>query len=90
MESRAFIREAAVLIKDLEDFTLMKSLLNRDRGEEQEQGLALEKRVTNLFVGLQNPTLPSAYNLRDAALAAGCFVDPKVQHRLATYEVLRD
>lgn len=42
----------------------------------------LQKDVSRLFVGLQNPTLPSALKLRDAALKAGLSISPQVLQRL--------
>ena len=44
--------------------------------------LEVQKELNQLFTGLQNPTLPSAYKLRDAAVANGFAVEPKIQHRL--------
>lgn len=84
MESRAFIREAAVLIEDIKTFKAAY-LAPED---EREQGIALQKRTNALFSGLQNPTLPSAYKLRDAALDLGLFVNPQVLHRIASFENL--
>lgn len=39
-----------------------------------------------MFNGLQNPTLPSAYRLRDAALEAGFQIDPKHLTRIREFE----
>jgi hypothetical protein len=85
MESRAFIIEAAGLIEDIKQFRT--AYLTPE--DELFQGNALQKRVNQSFAGLQNPTLPSAYKLRDAALEAGFFVEPKRQHWLASFETLR-
>lgn len=85
MESTAFIREAKELIEDIKSFQL--AYLSPE--EEMAQGTALQKRVNQSFAGLQNPTLPSAYKLRDAALGAGFFVEPKRQHWLAQFETIR-
>lgn len=41
-----------------------------------------------MFIGLQNPTLPSAYRLRDAAIAAGYTVPEKVKQTLAFFDNL--
>ena len=46
----------------------------------------LQKRVNSLFSGLQNPTLPSAFRLRDAAYDAGLQVDGRVLQRLSQFE----
>ena len=85
MESRAFIAEATTLIGEIKIF--QTAYLTPE--DEMAQGTALQKRITQAFTGLQNPTLPSAYKLRDAALGAGFFVDPKRQHWLAQFETLR-
>ena len=85
MESRAFIAEAATLMEDIKTF--QASYLSPE--EEMIEGTALQKRVNQAFMGLQNPTLPSAYKLRDVALGAGFFVEPKRQHWLASFETLR-
>ena len=85
MESTAFIREAATLMEDIKTF--QAAYLSAE--EEMAQGTVLQKRVQQSFSGLQNPTLPSAYKLRDVALGAGFFVDPKRQQLLASFEHLR-
>ena len=82
MESRAFIAEAAVLIEDIKTF--QAAYLSPE--EEMAQGTSLQKRINKSFAGLQNPTLPSAYKLRDAALDAGYSVDPRVLHNLTKAE----
>lgn len=82
MESRAFIKAAGTLI----------SKVNTNRHligtavELHTQREAVQKEITQLFSGLQNPTLPSAYRLRDTALRNGFLVDAKVQQNLAKYE----
>ena len=85
MESRLFIQEAAVLIQDIKIFQAAYLSLE----EEMAQGQALQKRLNQSFGGLQNPTLPSAYNLRDAAAAAGFFIEPKRLHWLSSFEYIR-
>jgi len=82
MQSLMFIKEAAVLIDDIKAFKA--AYLSPE--DEQVQGAALQKRTNALFSGLQNPTLPSAYNLRDACAEVGLFVNPQVLHRLASFE----
>ena len=82
MDSRIFIKEAAVLIEDIKTFKA--AYLSPE--EEQVQGNALQKRTNNLFLSLQNPTLPSAYKLRDACNDVGLFIDPRVLHRIASFE----
>jgi len=84
MESRSFIKAAADLIKKIDDS--QNTIGTAEQIRVQRDGL--QKDVSQLFGGLQNPTLPSAYRLRDVALRNGYFVDPKVQHRLAQFENL--
>ena len=85
MDSRVFISEAKVLIDDIKAFQV--AYLSPE--DEMAQGTALQKRVNQAFLGLQNPTLPSAYKLRDVAMGAGFFVEPKRQHWLASFENIR-
>lgn len=79
MESRAFIRNVAVLIPKIEEV---------GQGGDEETRAGLQKEITQLFTGLMNPTLPSAYRLRDTAQAAGFSVNPQVLQRLAQFENL--
>ena len=84
MESRAFIKAAGELITKLEDAQLTLA-----SGEEvRAQREAVQKEVSQLFLGLMNPTLPSSYRLRDVAARHGYFVDPRVLHRLAQFEFI--
>ncbi len=80
MESRAFIRAATSLIGRIANMPA------RQATYEEEQ--AMQKEITQAFIGLQNPTLPSAYRLRDAALKGGYNVSHQVQQRLAQFEYL--
>lgn len=73
MESRLFIKNAATLI------TRIQSATDADRE-------SVQKDITNLFAGLQNYSLSSAYRLRDAAKAAGFIVDTRVQQRIAEFD----
>lgn len=82
MDSRVFIRDAAVLIDDIKVFKA--AYLSPE--DEQVQGTSLQKRTNALFGGLQNPSLPSAYKLRDACAEVGLFVNPQVLHRIASFE----
>lgn len=75
MESRAFIKAAGA--------TIAKLVQSSPRDENRD---ALQREVNQLFSGLQNPTLPSAYRLRDAALRNGFNVDQKVLQRLSQFE----
>ncbi len=85
MESRLFISEATALREEIKKFR--EAYLSPE--EELAQGSALQKRLNFLYGGLQNPTLPSAYKLRDVATEAGFFIEPKRLHWLASFETLR-
>jgi hypothetical protein len=80
MESRAFIKHAATLIEKIE--------ANPAHAVSDDTATAVQKEIGQLFAGLHNPTLPSAYRLRDAALKAGYAVSGPVQQRLAQFENL--
>lgn len=80
MESRAFIKTATSLIERVTNTPAHHAT----REEEQ----ALQKKINQAFIDLQNPTLPSAYRLRDAALKNGYSVSSQVQQRLAQFENL--
>lgn len=80
MESRAFIKHAATLIEKIE--------ANPAHAAPEDTATAIQKEVGQLFAGLHNPTLPSAYRLRDAALKNGYSVAGPVQQRLAQFENL--
>jgi len=84
MDSRAFIVAAKTLIGKIED--THNTIGTAEDLRNQREGL--QKEVNQLFGGLQNPTLPSAYRLREAAMRNGFFVDPKVLHRLAQFEYI--
>jgi hypothetical protein len=68
MESRAFIKEAKILMDDITEFSNENGLSQEDM---QLKGNALQKRVNGMFVGLMNPSLPSVGRLRDVAIKAG-------------------
>lgn len=87
MESRAFIRSANTLIRNIKDINLVESVRDTSTGGPDPRH-ALQKEINQLFAALQNPTLPTAYKLRDAALENGFSVDHKVQHRLSQFENL--
>ena len=84
MESRAFIKAAATLIGKIDDSRY--TIASQDDLRAQRE--AIQKEVGQLFGGLQNPTLPSAYRLRDAAVRAGYHVTPLVMQRLQQFENL--
>lgn len=78
MESRSWIKAAKDLIEKLEAEAGGSTLPSEE----------MQKEVTNLFKVLENPTLPSAYRLRDAAQAAGYQVSQQMLQRLAQHEFL--
>lgn len=75
MESRTFIAEANVLISDIKAF--QASILSHE--DELMQGSTLQKRINNVFSGMQNPSLLAAMSLKEAALGAGFVVSPAKQ-----------
>ena len=83
MDSRVFIKQAAELTRRISDLRLAE-LTNIQ--VEQDSHQAVQKDLTAAYAGLQNPTLPSAYRLRDVALNAGYTIDPRVLHRIAQAE----
>jgi hypothetical protein len=84
MESRAFIREAKALIEELNTPSTAATTVEEDVARNKD----LQRRINALFSGLQNPTLPSAFNLRDAALARNFAVAPQVLHRLQQFDTV--
>lgn len=84
MESRSFIREAKLLMVDIDNHIALR--LTRTSDELHTEFTDLQKRINNLYSGLQNPSLPSAFNLRDKAVASGFTVDNKAQHKMAQFE----
>lgn len=84
MESRFFIKEAKALIEEIK----LAGVVAQSYEEEQAKRQNLQKRVNTLFQGLMNPTLPSAFNLRDTAQEHGYSVAPQVLHRLAQFDAI--
>jgi len=84
MESRTFIRIATELCSRIKETALASTADDPFEQGTVEQGI--QKQINAAFVGLQNPTLPSAYKLRDVALDHGYYVDPRVQQRIAQAE----
>jgi hypothetical protein len=85
MDSRIFIKQASELTRRIAD---MRLALLTGITPEQDSTQSIQKDLSQTFASLQNPTLPSAYKLRDAALNAGYQVDPKVLHRIQIGESL--
>lgn len=84
MESITFIRKTPSLIQRCQEVQMASSMGWQD--EKQQQKRETQDEVTRMFQSLQNPTLLSAFKLRDAALNAGLFVDQKVLSWLYTGE----
>lgn len=82
MESRAFIRAAGELIVKINE--TQRALVSAD--EHRATREFLQREITSVFTGLQNPTLPSAYKLRDAALRAGYQVSSLVLQKIMQAE----
>lgn len=77
MESRNFITEASQVIRQLKK-------MDRYGGYSDDTG-QLQRRIDQLLSALQNPTLPSAFNLMEAALSAGFTVDRRHQQRIRQF-----
>lgn len=75
MQSMAFIKAAGELINKIE----------QSPGGSDD---TVQREISQLFSGLQNPTLPSAFRLRDTAQANGYTVDGRVLQRLAQFDNL--
>jgi len=76
MDSRNFIQQATVLIKDIKDHQVVSFTRTHEEVQRTEQ--QIQKRLNNLFSSLQNPTLMTANKLADEALAAGFQVNQRV------------
>ena len=81
-DSHAFIVAAKTLIEKIED--------NRNTigtaVDLQNQREDVQKEITSLFNGLQNPTLPSAFKLRDTALRNGFNINPKILNEMSRFD----
>lgn len=82
MESRAFIKAADTLAVKIVaaqhyigGFDEIKS--NSD---------SIQRELNQLFAGLQNPTLPTAFRLRDIAYRNGFYIDQRALARLKDFE----
>ena len=78
MESRAFIRAANTLAKQVRDYRTKEVVF----GSNGQQRQALQKEINSLFSALQNPTLLAAANLRDVAIDTDFRINPAVMTRL--------
>ena len=86
MESRSFIKAATQLIKDIEDNRLVESV--RNDSSSSSSRAKIQKEINRVFSTLQNPTLPSAYKLRDAAVANGYQVNRMVSEGIDHFNFL--
>lgn len=86
MESRAFIKAATSLIAKIGEVRTMEGIVSPAETRSQRENV--QKEISSLFSGLQNPTLPSAYKLRDAAQEEGYALNPKIMQQLAHFENL--
>ena len=84
MESTAFIKDAAAVTSKIKDIEVTSGI--SDVEVEIRAREAVQKELNKLFSSLSNPTLPSAYKLRDLAIDFGYTIDPRVEHRLAVGE----
>lgn len=84
MQSLAFIRAAKQMIERIELSNIGSETIEAEREKRAE----IQKDLNSLFSGLQNPTLPSAYRLRDAAIDNGFQVSQGVLQRLSQHENL--
>lgn len=84
MQSLAFIREARKLVRALDD----QRVAGFTRTIRSDERFETQKKIDQLFAGLYNPTLPSAFHLRNAALDCGYTVDRRVLNRLSQFEYL--
>ena len=87
MESRNFIKAATQLIKDIEDNRLVESFRDGSGGGSNPR-IKIQKEINRVFSTLQNPTLPSAYKLRDASVANGYQVNRVVQEGIDQFNFL--
>jgi hypothetical protein len=79
MQSQVFIK----LVPDM--ITRMETAGPEDSSRDQ-----IQKDLTALVVGLQNPSLPSASRLRDAALRNGFFISPQKREFISYGEGMYD
>ena len=84
MESRVFIQSAGVLIEKIKKAQQTVGQAYELRAAHD----ALQKEIDQLFAGLQNPTLPSAFKLRDTSLRNGYSIDNRVLNNLARFEYI--
>lgn len=84
MESRSFIRAATALIGRINVSSIGAQTIEEENAKLRD----IQKDINQTFLGLQNPTLPSAAKLRDAALEYGFQVDQRMLTFIARGEQL--
>lgn len=82
MQSTMFIKQAKELAAKIT--TGISPLASHE--ETQDWGNNIQKELNNLFSGLANPTLPSAFHLRDVAVGKGFTIPPAAREKLAAFE----
>lgn len=82
MQSTMFIKQAKELATKIT--TGISSLASHEEAETWGNGV--QKELNSLFSGLANPTLPSAFRLRDVALENGFTISPATREKLAAFE----
>lgn len=82
MQSTMFIKQAKELSTRIT--TGISPLASNE--EAQAWGNGVQKELNGLFSGLSNPTLPSAFRLRDVALSNGFTISPATREKLAAFE----
>lgn len=86
MNSLTFIKEANVLISDIKQAVQRRAAMSYT--DEIRIFNGLQKRVNTMFSQMQNPSLPCAYKLRDAAYAAELEVDRIARNRIAQFDYM--
>lgn len=84
MESRKFIAAAGLLMLAIKDTASTDGIIAPS--ETQDKVSENQRELNNLFSGLQNPTLPSAFKLRDLALEYGYTVPQRALDMLRPAE----
>jgi hypothetical protein len=82
MESRVFIKAADQMIERIADFQGNFGTSDELRAKRE----VIQRDLTALFAGLYNPTLPTAFRLRDVAQRAGFSIDTRVLNNLSRFD----
>lgn len=89
MQTQAFIKEAQSLIKDIKDLSALQGIQDYDSEARARQ--QVQKRLNQSLNRMRDPYesntyTPSAYQLRDAAVAAGFEVNPDTNRAINFYD----